>query len=328
MADSSNDLARAGLPQTLIAVGATVAIALHLLWQPLGLSGSADWPLLVALILGGGYLVFGLLVSSGSRASSARTCWPASPSSPPCCSASTWPARWSCSCSPAARRSRRTPSAGRRRRSTALARRMPSVAHRKPDGTVADVPLDEVAVGDLVVVFPHETCPVDGVVVEGHGTMDESYLTGEPYLLSKAPGSAVLSGAINGDAALDDPGRAAGGRFAVRQDHAGDAGVGAAAAAAAAARRPARGGLHAARRRHRPGRLGRQRRPGPVPGRAGGRHAVPAADRHPGGDHRLRVAGGPARHHHQGPGRAGEDRHRAGRRSSTRPARSPTASRR
>src|SRR5581483_1312810 len=84
----------------------------------------------------------------------------------------------------------------------ALARRMPSVAHRRRDGAIEDVPLDAVAVGDVVVVFPHETCPVDGTVTEGHGTMDESYLTGEPFLLAKAPGSAVLSGAINGDAAL------------------------------------------------------------------------------------------------------------------------------
>ncbi len=49
----------------------------------------------------------------------------------------------------------------------ALARRMPSRAHRKSDGDVADVPLDEVAVGDTLVVFPHEICPVDGTVVEG-----------------------------------------------------------------------------------------------------------------------------------------------------------------
>src|SRR5262249_31972732 len=49
---------------------------------------------------------------------------------------------------------------------------------------------------------PHEVCPVDGTVLEGHGVMDESYLTGEPYRLSKAPGSAVLSGAVNGDSAL------------------------------------------------------------------------------------------------------------------------------
>jgi heavy metal translocating P-type ATPase len=84
----------------------------------------------------------------------------------------------------------------------ALAKRMPSEAHRKQGAEVADVPLDQVAVGDTLVVFPHEICPVDGSVLDGHGTMDESYLTGEPYLRSKTPGSEVLSGAINGDAAL------------------------------------------------------------------------------------------------------------------------------
>lgn len=89
----------------------------------------------------------------------------------------------------------------------ALARRMPSVAHRRtigPDGVahLEDVPLDAIEVGDLLEVFPHETCPADGIVVIGHGVMDESYLTGEPYLISKTPGSEVLSGAINGDSAL------------------------------------------------------------------------------------------------------------------------------
>ena len=69
----------------------------------------------------------------------------------------------------------------------------------------------------LLLVFPHEICPVDGTVVEGHGVMDESYLTGEPYRMSKAPGSAVLSGAINGEAALHDSGRQAAGRFALRR---------------------------------------------------------------------------------------------------------------
>ena len=84
----------------------------------------------------------------------------------------------------------------------ALARRAPSVAHRRQNGAVADVPLDAVAAGDTLVVFPHETCPADGTVVEGHGSMDESYLTGEPYRLPKAPGAAVLSGAVNGETAL------------------------------------------------------------------------------------------------------------------------------
>jgi len=84
----------------------------------------------------------------------------------------------------------------------ALAGRMPSVAHRKDGGAVADVPLDAVAVGDALVVFPHEICPADGTVLEGHGSMNEAYLTGEPYEVSKTPGAAVLSGAVNGASAL------------------------------------------------------------------------------------------------------------------------------
>ena len=55
---------------------------------------------------------------------------------------------------------------------------------------------------DTVVVYPHEICPVDGVVVEGHGVMDESYLTGEPYMMSKTTGAPVFSGAINGESVL------------------------------------------------------------------------------------------------------------------------------
>ena len=84
----------------------------------------------------------------------------------------------------------------------ALARRMPALAHRRRDGLMADVPLSEVAVGDTLVLFPHEICPVDGTVTEGRGDMDESFLTGEPFKMSKTPGSDVISGAINGDAAL------------------------------------------------------------------------------------------------------------------------------
>jgi len=84
----------------------------------------------------------------------------------------------------------------------ALAKRMPNVAHRKRNGTLEDVSLAMVAVGDTLVVFPHEVCPVDGSVLAGHSVMDESYLTGEPYLMSKTPGSEVLSGAVNGDQAL------------------------------------------------------------------------------------------------------------------------------
>jgi heavy metal translocating P-type ATPase len=84
----------------------------------------------------------------------------------------------------------------------ALAKRMPSVAHGKRNGEVVDVPLEKITIGDALIVYPHEICPVDAVVVEGHGVMDESYLTGEPFQMSKTPGSDVLSGSINGDTAL------------------------------------------------------------------------------------------------------------------------------
>jgi P-type E1-E2 ATPase len=62
--------------------------------------------------------------------------------------------------------------------------------------------LDDVRIGDELIVYPHEICPVDGVIIEGHGVMDESYLTGEPFMMPKAPGSGVFSGAINGETAL------------------------------------------------------------------------------------------------------------------------------
>jgi heavy metal translocating P-type ATPase len=84
----------------------------------------------------------------------------------------------------------------------ALARRMPQIAHRKGQTGLEDVSLAEVRIGQVLVVLPHENCPIDGTVLEGHGTMDESYLTGEPYVNSKTAGSYVLSGAINGETAL------------------------------------------------------------------------------------------------------------------------------
>ena len=84
----------------------------------------------------------------------------------------------------------------------ALAKRMPSLAHRKQGSEIVDVALDTIAIGDTLVVYPHDICPVDGVVIEGHGVMDESFLTGEPFKITKTSGSTVISGAINGEAAL------------------------------------------------------------------------------------------------------------------------------
>jgi heavy metal translocating P-type ATPase len=84
----------------------------------------------------------------------------------------------------------------------ALARRVPTIAHRRDGSTSEDVPVDRVGIGDELLVLPHEICPVDGEVIGGHGSMDESYLTGEPFTISKGPGSLVLSGAINGESTL------------------------------------------------------------------------------------------------------------------------------
>jgi heavy metal translocating P-type ATPase len=85
----------------------------------------------------------------------------------------------------------------------ALAERMPANTHRRQGELVVSIAIASITIGDDILVYPHETCPVDGVVIAGHGTMDESYLTGEPYQIAKAPGARVISGAINGDTLLE-----------------------------------------------------------------------------------------------------------------------------
>ena len=84
----------------------------------------------------------------------------------------------------------------------ALAKRMPAIAHQKRDSVISDVALDEIAVGDTLVVYPHDISPVDGTVIEGNGVMNEAFLTGEPFEITKGPGSSVISGAVNGESAL------------------------------------------------------------------------------------------------------------------------------
>lgn len=78
-----------------------------------------------------------------------------------------------------------------------LAKRMPTRARRRTGLKIEDIDLIDIKIGDDIVIAPHETSPVDGVVIEGHGFMDESYLTGEPYRVAKTPGAFILSGAIN-----------------------------------------------------------------------------------------------------------------------------------
>jgi Cu+-exporting ATPase len=81
----------------------------------------------------------------------------------------------------------------------ALLGHAPKVARRfREDGGEEDVPLDRVAVGDRLRVRPGEKVPVDGVVIEGAGAVDESMITGEPIPVEKGPGSKVVGGTVNG----------------------------------------------------------------------------------------------------------------------------------
>ncbi|MFQ1002386.1 heavy metal translocating P-type ATPase [Modestobacter sp. SSW1-42] len=84
----------------------------------------------------------------------------------------------------------------------ALLARAPRTARRRVGSVVSEVPVDEVAVGDLVLVGPGEVLPVDGVVVDSLAVLDESALTGEPELVERAVGDAVRSGTLNAGGAV------------------------------------------------------------------------------------------------------------------------------
>jgi len=74
----------------------------------------------------------------------------------------------------------------------------PKLARRiRPDGSDEEVPLDTIVVGDVLRVRPGEKVPVDGVVLEGRGAVDESLVTGESMPVSKAKGDALTGGTVN-----------------------------------------------------------------------------------------------------------------------------------
>ena len=78
----------------------------------------------------------------------------------------------------------------------------PKIAHVHREGKVADVPTDDLRMGDVVDVRPGEKIPVDGVVVQGSSSVDESMLTGEPMPQEKAVGDEVTGATINGNGVL------------------------------------------------------------------------------------------------------------------------------
>lgn len=84
-----------------------------------------------------------------------------------------------------------------------LAKLMPADAHKlMPDGSVKDVPLDELALDDQVLIKPGEKIPADGVIVNGESAVNEAMLTGESTPVTKKANGKVIGGAINGEGSL------------------------------------------------------------------------------------------------------------------------------
>ena len=79
----------------------------------------------------------------------------------------------------------------------ALLELAPPTARRVRDGQEEEVPLEAIALGDVLAVRPGDTIPVDGFVIEGTSYVDESMLTGEPVPVAKQPGDAVVGGTRN-----------------------------------------------------------------------------------------------------------------------------------
>src|SRR5262249_48037622 len=78
-----------------------------------------------------------------------------------------------------------------------LINRAPTVAHRRIGSAIAEVNIDQVAIGDTILVRGGEIVPVDGVVLTPSATIDEAALTGEPITLSRQVGELARSGSLN-----------------------------------------------------------------------------------------------------------------------------------
>src|SRR5438093_666960 len=84
-----------------------------------------------------------------------------------------------------------------------LVRLMPAEAHQlQADGSTREVRVTELQRGDRVLVKPGEKIPIDGVIVDGHTSVDEAMLTGESQPVEKAQGATVIGGSVNGESAI------------------------------------------------------------------------------------------------------------------------------
>ncbi|KUK77736.1 MAG: Copper-translocating P-type ATPase [candidate division WS6 bacterium 34_10] len=85
-----------------------------------------------------------------------------------------------------------------------LAKLMPTQAHLiEKDGSIKDIPLEEIKKGDIVLVKPGEKIPADGTVLSGLSYVNESMLTGESKPIEKKKGGIVIGGSINGEGSLE-----------------------------------------------------------------------------------------------------------------------------
>ncbi len=90
-----------------------------------------------------------------------------------------------------------------RRHLTHLLRGLPTIAHRRHGRGLQDVPVEQVAPHDILIVKPGESIPVDGVILTGSASVNESLLTGEPLPIYKNPHDHVIGGSINQDGLLE-----------------------------------------------------------------------------------------------------------------------------
>ncbi|WP_314340545.1 heavy metal translocating P-type ATPase [Acinetobacter guillouiae] len=91
------------------------------------------------------------------------------------------------------------------------------VAHVSRDNQIVDIPIDQVVVGDFIIVKPGERVPVDGKVIEGKSFVDESMITGEPIPVEKKVDSDVVGGTINQNGTLSFKAVAVGGETMLAQ---------------------------------------------------------------------------------------------------------------
>lgn len=84
-----------------------------------------------------------------------------------------------------------------------LVKLLPAEAHKVlQDGSIVEVPIDEIEKGDIVLIKPGEKVPTDGIVIEGETSINESMITGESNPVHKKPGAEVIGGSINGEGSL------------------------------------------------------------------------------------------------------------------------------